>query len=84
MNKKARKSLVVRKAELLSLLTADDENEQAKSDLLSLAFHLLGQFADLHRAIDGFIELYEPVLAVLENLETKKLFDGHKVRILNF
>lgn len=79
MNTKARKTLIVRKAELMSLMTADDDDEQAKSDLLLLAFHLLGQFADLYKAIDGFVELYEPIIAILNSLETKKLFDGHKV-----
>ena len=51
MNTKARKTLVVRKAELMSLMTADvnDDDEQAKADLLLLAFHLLGQFADLYK-----------------------------------
>jgi nucleolar protein 14 len=83
MNTKARKSLVVRKAELLNLMTADNDDEQAKSDLLLLAFHLLGEFADLYKAIDGFVELYEPIISILNNLETKKLFDGHKVGNLN-
>ncbi|KIM46535.1 hypothetical protein M413DRAFT_441625 [Hebeloma cylindrosporum] len=81
MNTKARKSLVIRKAELISLMTADADDEQAKSDLLLLAFHLMGQFADLYKAIDGFIELYEPVVSILNNVETKKLCDGHKTQL---
>jgi len=85
MNTQARRrSPVVRKAELSGLVTANDDDEQAKSDLLLLALLLLGQFADLYKAIDGFIESYEPVLAVLENLETKKLCDDHKVGNLSF
>lgn len=82
MSTKARKSLVVRKAELMSLMMADNDDEQAKSDLLLLTFHLLGQFGDLYKAIDGFVELYEPIISILNNLETKKLFDGQKVRNL--
>ena len=83
MNTKARKSLVVRKAEIINLMTANDDDEQAKADLLLLAFHLIGQFANLYKAIDGFVELYEPVIAILNNLDTKKLFDGHKVGYFN-
>lgn len=78
MDVKARKSLVERKANLSVLMAADDGNEQAKADLLSLAFSLLGQYADLYKALDGFIELYEPALLILENIETKYLFNGHK------
>lgn len=79
MNVKSRKSLVVEKANLSELLGADDSNEQAKANLLSLAFELLGQFAELYKGLEGFIELYEPVLIVLEHIESKHLFDGHKV-----
>ena len=66
----------------MSLMMADNDDEQAKSDLLLLTFHLLGQFGDLYKAIDGFVELYEPIISILNNLETKKLFDGQKVRNL--
>ncbi len=79
MTPKARKTLVARKANLTGLLSADDSDEQAKADLLSLAFSLLGKYADLYKALDGFIELYEPALSLLEHVESKYLFDGHKV-----
>jgi nucleolar protein 14 len=80
MNAKARKSLVAQKADMTRLMTSDDADEQAKADLLSLAFNLLGQYADLYKALDGFIELYEPALSLLENIETKSLCEAHKVR----
>lgn len=78
MSPKARKSLVERKANLIGLLSADDSDEQAKADLLSLAFGLLGKYADLYKALDGFVELYEPALSLLEQVESKYLFDSHK------
>jgi nucleolar protein 14 len=80
MNAKARKSLVAQKADMTRLMTSDDADEQAKADLLSLAFNLLGQYADLYKALDGFIELYEPALSLLENIEAKSLCEAHKVR----
>ncbi|KJA29642.1 hypothetical protein HYPSUDRAFT_31595 [Hypholoma sublateritium FD-334 SS-4] len=81
MSPKARKSLVERKANLTGLLSADDSDEQAKADLLSLAFSLLGKYADLYKALDGFIELYAPALSLLEHVESKYLFDGHKAQL---
>ncbi|KAF8961098.1 nucleolar protein 14 [Flammula alnicola] len=68
-------------ASMENLMVSDDTNEQAKADLLSLSFGLLGQYADLYKAIDGFIELYQPILTVLENIETKHLFEGHRAQL---
>lgn len=81
MNTKERKSLIVRKAELSNLIKAKDDDGQAKADLLSLAFELLAKYADLYKSLEGFIELFDPVLTILENIEIKSLFDGHKVGI---
>ncbi|KAF8914317.1 nucleolar protein 14 [Gymnopilus junonius] len=81
MNTKAKKNLIVQKAKLMELIGADNTNEQAKADLLSLAFDLLGQFSDLYKGIEGFIELYEPILEILEHIESKHLFDGHKTQL---
>ncbi len=79
MNVRKRKSLVFCKAELSSLMTAKDDDEQAKADLLGLAFEMLAKYADLYKSIEGFIELFDPVLSILEDIEVKFLFEGHKV-----
>ncbi|KAF8165696.1 nucleolar protein 14 [Crassisporium funariophilum] len=81
MNVKAQKGLAIRKAELIKLLSSDDSSEQIKADLLGLTFELLGRFADTYKALDGFIELYEPILKILESVESKYLCDGHKTRL---
>ncbi|CAA7258546.1 unnamed protein product [Cyclocybe aegerita] len=81
MKAKAIKYLVSRKAELSSLMNADDDDEQAKADLLSLSFDLLGLYADLYKGIEGFIELYEPILAILDAIETKYLLEQHNTRL---
>ena len=73
--------LVAQKPNLFSLLTGSNLNEQSKVDLLGNALNLLGQFADMYKALDGFVELYEPVLAILENIQSKYLPDGLKVSI---
>ena len=69
------------KPNLLSLLAASNLNEQSKVDLLGIALNLLGQFADMYKALDGFIELYEPILVILENIQLKYLPDGLRVSI---
>jgi len=79
MNVKAKKTLVSRMPNLSDLISAEVDNEQGKADLLSLAFDLLGKFAELYKGIEGFVELYEPILSVLEHVEVKHLFKGHRV-----
>jgi nucleolar protein 14 len=79
MDGKASKELVTRKPQLINLMNAEADDEQAKADLLSLAFELLGRYADIYKGIEGFVELFEPILTILENIEQKKLFSGHKV-----
>ncbi|KAF4619608.1 hypothetical protein D9613_004925 [Agrocybe pediades] len=78
MKPKAKKTVVVQRASLNGLLSANDTDEQSKADLLTLSLELLGKFADLYKGVEGFVELYEPVLAVLENIETKHISEGHK------
>ncbi|PPQ67586.1 hypothetical protein CVT25_012080 [Psilocybe cyanescens] len=80
MNVKAKKSLVIQKANLTKLMESDDSDEQAKADSLSLTFGLLGEFAGLYKGLEGFVELYEPVLTVLENIDGKHLSDGYKTQ----
>lgn len=68
------KGLEGRASGAMALLVSDEEDDaQSKVDLLSLAVKLLGQFAELYRGLDGFIELYQPILQVLEGLHVQKL-----------
>lgn len=76
---KTRKALITRKPDLNGLMNADMDDDQAKVDLLSVTFDLLDKYADLYKGIAGFIELFEPILSILEHVEMKKLFEGHKV-----
>lgn len=80
MSTKARKIISLQKPDFGRLMQAEDSDEQAKADLLTLALNLLGKFADLYKGIDGFIDLYEPVLDILQNLESKRLSESHNVR----
>jgi nucleolar protein 14 len=54
-------------------LNGDDAGEQAKLDLMSLSLELVGRCADMYKPLDGFIELYAPVLTIVGNLPGEKL-----------
>ncbi|KAK7062278.1 putative nucleolar complex protein 14 [Favolaschia claudopus] len=70
--KKAKGKTVVPKADLASLMVNSDvPNEEGKLQLLILAVDLLGRFADMYKGIDGFIELYAPVLEILLHVKEK-------------
>ncbi|KAF7332673.1 hypothetical protein MKEN_00150200 [Mycena kentingensis (nom. inval.)] len=56
------------KPELAQLLAAADDNTDAKSQLLLLAVDLLGKFGEVYKPLDGFVELYTPILTILRSL----------------
>ncbi|KAF8214185.1 nucleolar protein 14 [Mycena galopus ATCC 62051] len=63
--KKAKKIKTIAKADLVALITAEAPTEDGKAQLLGLAVDLLGRFADTYKGLEGFIELFEPILEVL-------------------
>ncbi|TFK43882.1 nucleolar protein 14 [Crucibulum laeve] len=69
---------VVQKANLSVLLLDEEPSDQAKADLLGLTLEVLVRFADMYKGVEGFIELYQPILDLLQNIEEKKLIAGHK------
>lgn len=64
---------VLEKPDLFAMLSAEEPSETNKGSLLSLALELLRRYADMYKGIDGFIELYSPILEVVQHLEQKKL-----------
>jgi len=59
--------------EVLSIGGNDNDNAQAKINLLSLTFDLIGRFAELYKSLDGFIELFGPFLAILDSIQSRDL-----------
>jgi nucleolar protein 14 len=51
-------------------------SEQDEVDLLALAVDLLCRFSDYYKSLDGFIELYQPVLEVLETMNGNDVYSG--------
>ena len=69
-----------RKARKLSLGTPDlpavllgTGGEQVKVNLLGTCLVLLERFADQYKSLDGFLELYSPVQAILDRLDVDHL-----------
>lgn len=72
LGKKSRQ-LDVQKPDLTKLLCGNAAGEQVKVDLLGLTLDLLGQYADMYKSLDAFIELYEPIVALLEGVKVDSL-----------
>lgn len=77
---KKSKHLDFRTPNLYRLLTGDNYQEQDKFDLLGLAFRLLDRFSEMYKSLDGFIELYQPVLDILRKLDITKLSEGVRMQ----
>ena len=73
------KLLDVAKPDLAALLSTDAAGDQDKANLLGLTFDLLGQYADMYKGLDAFIELYEPVLTLLDGIKSDVLPSGLSV-----
>ncbi|KAF8076762.1 nucleolar protein 14 [Lyophyllum atratum] len=81
LNVKARSKIAPQKANLSALLSMDRPTEQAKADLLSLAFNLLGKYAEMYKGLEGFIELCDPILDVLKHINTANLSESFETQI---
>ncbi|THH16411.1 hypothetical protein EW146_g4222 [Bondarzewia mesenterica] len=78
--KKAKK-LSVGPPDLSKMFGEERRDEQTKVDLLGLSIDLLGRFAEMYKGLEAFIELYDPILSVLESIETDKLAEGLQTRL---
>lgn len=81
LSKKA-KEYAVQKPDLLTLLADGGDIEQKKVDLLACALELSARFAELYKSLDGFVELFSPLLDLLAAVETKYYSPSLKVRTL--
>lgn len=79
---KKAKDLQPGKPALFAILSGDAD-EQVKVDLLTLSVELLGRFAETYKPLDAFIEIYAPVLDVLEQVQAHKLSPVFQVRYRN-
>ncbi|KAF8489115.1 nucleolar protein 14 [Gautieria morchelliformis] len=65
----ATQKLSITRTNLVSLLRGLDEcPAQSRLDLLATTLQLLGKFAEIYKSLDGFLEIYTPVLEILQRV----------------
>ncbi|EPQ58971.1 Nop14-like protein [Gloeophyllum trabeum ATCC 11539] len=69
------------KPDLGEMLGGAECGEQQKLNLLGLALDLLRRFAEMYKGLEGFIELYDPILEVLQSVESQRLPQSLKERL---
>ncbi|CCL98246.1 uncharacterized protein FIBRA_00240 [Fibroporia radiculosa] len=70
------KKTTLGKPNLPQLLSDTDTSEQGKLNLLGLSLELLDRFADMYKSLDGFIELYDPILRLLDGVRSQSFPEG--------
>ncbi|KDQ64193.1 hypothetical protein JAAARDRAFT_116740 [Jaapia argillacea MUCL 33604] len=80
---KKSKKLTVGRPDLVALLNGSGagEDEQVKLDLLATSLGLLDRFAEMYKGLEGFIELCQPILEILQAVEHRSPPDGLKSQL---
>lgn len=72
--------LLVNRPNLVTVIGDEQITAQVNVDLLGLAIGLLAQFSESYKALDGFVELYSPILEVLSGANFDVLCPTLQVR----
>ena len=75
------RTLSVSRPNLVAVITDKRINAQTNVDLLGLAVDLLARFSQSHKILEGFIEVYEPVLQMLCDIDSNVLCPLLRVRL---
>lgn len=75
------RKMSVNQPHLVTVIGGEENGAQTNVDLLGLAVGLLARFSEPYKALDGFIELYEPVLQTLRDIDVDFLSPMLQVRI---
>jgi len=67
------RTISVNRPDLVSVISDKGNKIQTNVDLLGLAVDLLTRFAESYKALEGFVELYEPVLQILRDVDSDVL-----------
>lgn len=73
-------TLSVNQPNLVAIIGDKQISAQTNVDLLGLAVDLLARFSQSYKALEGFIELYKPVLQVLRDVDSDVLGPTFLVR----
>jgi hypothetical protein len=72
---------VVNRPCLVAIINDKSTSMETNVDLLGLAIDLLAQFSESCKALEGFVELYEPVLQLLRDVDSDALVPELQVRL---
>ncbi|KAH9999986.1 nucleolar protein 14 [Russula vinacea] len=67
------RTLSVNRPHLVTVIGGKGSSAQTNADLLGLAVDLLARFSEPCKALEGFVELYEPILQTLRDIDTHVL-----------
>ncbi|KAK4688649.1 nucleolar protein 14, partial [Tremellales sp. Uapishka_1] len=67
-------------ANLPALIKLSEDDDQAKADLLAVVLRLIQAYTTLYSSSEAFIEIFQPVLSVLEGSRVAKLSPELKVK----
>ncbi|KAJ3847822.1 nucleolar protein 14 [Lentinula lateritia] len=80
LDAKMAKGLKIQQPNLSDLLTNQEHDAALKLNLLGLSLDLLGRYANLSKGIEAFIEVFNPISQILQNLELEKFQDDLRAR----
>jgi nucleolar protein 14 len=75
------RALTANRPNLVATISDKRIGVQTNVDLLGVAVDLLAQFSQSYKALEGFIELYEPVLQVLRDVDSDVLSPALRVSL---
>ena len=75
------RTLSVNRPDLVAVVDGKGSRIQTNVDLLGLAIDLLARFSEPYKALEGFVELYEPILQTLSDIDSHALSHMLQVRI---
>jgi nucleolar protein 14 len=75
------RTLSINRPHLVAVIGGKGSSAQTNVDLLGLAVDLLARFSEPCKALEGFVELYEPILQTLRDVDTHVLSPMLQVRI---
>jgi nucleolar protein 14 len=78
---KAADDALTSSADLIGILTGSVEIHLAKSQLLLVSLRIMGRFAELYRPMDGYPELFQPILDIITGIKVRKLPESIQVSL---
>ncbi|KAJ3917415.1 nucleolar protein 14 [Lentinula edodes] len=79
LDAKMAKGLKIQQPDLNDLLTNQNHDAASKLNLLALSLDLLGRYANISKGLEAFVEVFDPINQILQNLKLEKFEDDLQV-----